>query len=160
MWNASRPSLASSLATGIDGTGNGHEDDTTGCGGHERDPKQECIPSAAQMGTNLGERSCVSAPRERLGALTQLRSPSASERLRNSARQCVEWSRAQYNSSSFPPRFLLVSSFPNSVWERRPRNSVSHLPRWDGNGTSETEFREGGSQTEFGNQGKLPLGPS
>ncbi len=41
------------------------------------------------------------------------------------------------------------SAFPNSVWERRPRNSVSRLQPTTGR---ETEFREEGSQTEFGNQ--------
>ncbi len=44
----------------------------------------------------------------------------------------------------------LLSSFPNSVWERRPRNSVSRLLA--GMDSRETEFREVGSQTEFGNQ--------
>jgi hypothetical protein len=44
----------------------------------------------------------------------------------------------------------LLFSFPNSVWERRPRNSVSRLTAWLR--SRETEFREAGSQTEFGNQ--------
>src|SRR5579875_713667 len=45
--------------------------------------------------------------------------------------------------------WLPFSSFPNSDWEHRPRNSVSRLQPMT---ERETEFREVGSQTEFGNQ--------
>src|SRR5205085_1042805 len=41
----------------------------------------------------------------------------------------------------------LISSFPNSVWERLPRNSVSRL-RLDG----KRSFPKNRSQTEFGNE--------
>jgi hypothetical protein len=47
----------------------------------------------------------------------------------------------------------LIPSFPNSVWERLSRNSVSRLLA--GASSRETEFREVGSQTEFGNQSNL-----
>src|SRR5947209_8572372 len=40
------------------------------------------------------------------------------------------------------------SSLPNSVWQRRPRNSVSRP-----SGRAKQSFAEVGSQTEFGNQG-------
>ena len=52
-------------------------------------------------------------------------------------------------------------SFPNSVWERRPRNSVSRPPRWrekqTRNRVSRRRFPNGVwelGQTEFGNQRK------
>src|SRR5262249_11088774 len=49
-------------------------------------------------------------------------------------------------------RWVLVFSFPNSVWERRPRNSVSRLPRGHRTRDAKQSFAKIGSQTEFGNQ--------
>jgi len=43
-------------------------------------------------------------------------------------------------------------SFPNSVWERRPRNSVSRLPPGTRRAAAKQSFAKIGSQTEFGNQ--------
>src|SRR5262249_34029240 len=48
--------------------------------------------------------------------------------------------------------WVLVFSFPNSVWERRPRNSVSRLPRGHRTGDAKQSFAKIGSQTELGNQ--------
>src|SRR5262245_422313 len=48
--------------------------------------------------------------------------------------------------------WMLVFSFPNSVWERTPRNSVSRLPRGQRTADAKQSFAKIGSQTEFGNQ--------
>jgi hypothetical protein len=53
-------------------------------------------------------------------------------------------------------RLSIIFWFPNSVWEPGPRNSVSH-PSPASETTRETEFRQCGSQTEFGNQKKNNL---